>query len=70
MNYLIIPQNRLGEVDNLNAETQMCDIVETSSGVLLTCSDKIGDPFWANWQTFLLSLEVFQGEPIWKTEEE
>ena len=70
MNWLIVPSSRLSELDALNTPFQICGTVETQDGTLLTGADKIGDTLWAKWQPFLLSLEVFQGEPVWKEEEE
>ena len=68
MNWIIVPKSRITEMESLNTERQACRAAETQDGIFLTGSGKIGDPLWSRWQEFLLSLEQFQGDPVWKEE--
>lgn len=70
MNWLIVPQNKIAEMAALNTATQALAVSETEQGILLIGADKLADAMWSNWHPFLLSLEVFSGEPVWKTSEE
>ena len=67
--WLIIPTNRINELDEINAQfnDKLCSYLETNDGVLLTNADKLNDPYWSEYQEFLCSLTQFEGQPIWPT---
>jgi hypothetical protein len=67
--WLIIPTDRISELDEINAKfnDKLCSYLETNDGVLLTNSDKLNDPYWSEYHSFLSSLTPFEGQPIWPT---
>jgi len=72
MSYLILPKERQGELDEINAQfiDRVCTATETEDGILLTNSDKLQDNYWSAYHAFLSSLTPFEGEPIWPTPSE
>ena len=63
--WLIVPSDRLAELDAINAahEGQRCTALQTTTGVWVTGSDKLEDSYWADWHEFLDSLSEFVGMP-------
>jgi hypothetical protein len=72
MIWLIIPENKIAELDALNAQhtDRQCTFIETTSSVRLTSADKLSDPYWSDYHAFLNSLERFDGTPVWPVIEE
>jgi hypothetical protein len=67
--WLIVPQNRTAELDEINSRftDRLCTTHETADGTLLTNADKLGDVYWSGYHTFLSSLTLFEGDPVWPT---
>jgi hypothetical protein len=65
--WLVIPTERISELDEINAkfDDKLCSHCETNDEVLLTKADKLNDPYWEAYQTFLSSLTPFEGVPVW-----
>ena len=65
MNWLIVtPQQKdgLDAINFANADRK-CSTFQTIDGVLVTASDKIGDPYWSDYQELLTSMTPYSGEP-------
>lgn len=65
MNWLVITPEKLVELNTLNDahEFQNLSYRKDVNGVMLTPDNKSGDEYWADWQSFLSSLERFVGKP-------
>jgi hypothetical protein len=64
-NWLIIPTERLPELEELNARfsDRTCTAHQTADDVLVTGADKLSDAYWVEYADFLGSLEEFVGVP-------
>jgi hypothetical protein len=70
MKFLIIPSDRISELDEINARysDRVCITKTTIDGVILTNADKLAfpdDKFWSPYIPFLSSLSPYKGEPTW-----
>jgi hypothetical protein len=66
MNWLILPQARVEELDLINSQHEDRNIspVLTTDSILLVGADLIGDLFWSDYQDFLISLVRYNKQPI------
>lgn len=64
-NWLIVSNDQLTALNAINDAhpDQKCTAVQTTDGIWVTSSDKIGDSYWSDWQDFLQSLTPFEGTP-------
>lgn len=69
MNWLILPTDKLLDLDALNAlqDDRKISPITTNDGTLLIGADLLGDPFWSDFQTLLSTLSPFVGEPAFPT---
>jgi len=72
MNWLILPPDKVADLETLNASQNDRSVspVTTADGVQILGADLLGDPFWADYQTFLSTLALFEGEPTFPTSSE
>lgn len=71
MTWLIVPEDKLDELNDLNSGyiDRKCVPVQTIDGVYITSSDKLADDYWQAYHEWLESLEPFVGVPVFDSGE-
>ena len=66
MNWLVFTTDRQSDLDEINSQfvDRHCSPITTEDGQMLISAEMINDPFWSAYNTFLLSLPIYQGIPV------
>lgn len=72
MNWLILPPDKVADLETLNASQNDRSVspVTTTDGVKILGADLLGDPFWSDYQPFLVTLSPFVGDPTFPIQPE